>query len=387
MAGGLRLCTLPVLAGVTYTQVRAGSCREACMSGQRVIVGMSGGVDSSVAAALLVEQGYEVIGVTMRLWTLHDGDALPAKQQCCSVEDVDDARAVAQALGIPHYVLNFERRFQEQVVDYFVAEYARGRTPNPCLACNEHIKYRTLLDHAVALEADYLATGHYARVAHGPDRHRLLRAADAEKDQSYVLYTLGQGELARLLFPLGGYTKSEVRRIAARHRLPVADKPDSEEICFVPNNDYRGFLAERLPARPGAIVDIATGAEVGRHAGIHGFTVGQRKGLGAFGAPRYVVGLEPERGLVLIGAGDALHTRVAVAERLRFTAGQAPPPGARISAKVRYKSRPAAATLTVTGDTAEVRFDEAQRAITPGQAIVFYDEDEVLGGGTIMRNA
>jgi tRNA-specific 2-thiouridylase len=355
------------------------------MARPRVIVGMSGGVDSSVAAALLVEQGYEVIGVTMRLWTLHDGDALPSKQQCCSVEDVDDAVAVAQALDIPHYVLNFEQQFQDRVVDYFVAEYARGRTPNPCLACNEHIKYRTLLDRAVALDADYLATGHYARVAHGPERHRLLRAADTAKDQSYVLYTLGQAELSRLLFPIGGHTKDEVRRIAAGAGLPVADKPDSEEICFVPNNDYRSFLAERLPQRPGAIVDITTGTEVGSHQGIGGFTVGQRKGLGAFGAPRYVVGLEPERNLVLIGTDEALHTRVAVAERLRFISGAPPLPGARVDAKIRYKSRPAPATLLVEGDAAEVRFDEPQRAITPGQAIVFYDGDEVLGGGTIVK--
>ncbi|MBI2761342.1 MAG: tRNA 2-thiouridine(34) synthase MnmA [Chloroflexi bacterium] len=350
---------------------------------QRVIVGMSGGVDSSVAAALLVEQGYEVIGVTMRLWALHDEAALPGKQKCCSVEDVDDAVAVAQALDIPHYVLNFERRFQENVVDYFVDEYARGRTPNPCLACNEFIKYRTLLDRAVALDADYLATGHYARVDHGPTRHRLLRAADAGKDQSYVLYTLGQAELSRLLFPIGGHTKDEVRRIAVRFALPVADKPDSEEICFVPNNDYRTFLAERIPQRPGDIVDITTGETVGAHAGISGYTVGQRKGLGAFGSPRYVVGLRPESNLVLIGPDENLHTRVARAERLRFTAGYPPADPLRIEAKIRYKARPAAATLTITGDTADVAFDDPQRAVTPGQALVFYDSDEVLGGGTI----
>lgn len=350
---------------------------------QRVIVGMSGGVDSSVAAALLVERGYEVIGVTMRLWTLHDGDALPGKQQCCSVEDVDDAVAVAQMLGIRHYVLNFERQFQERVVDYFVAEYARGRTPNPCLACNEHIKYRTLLDRALALDAGYLATGHYARVLHGPHRHRLLRAADDAKDQSYVLYTLGQAELARLLFPIGDYTKDEVRRIAARWRLPVADKPDSTEICFVPNNDYRAFLAGRVPQRPGAIVDVTTGAPVGEHAGVAGYTVGQRKGLGAHGAPRYVVGVEPQRNLVLIGTDEALRARVALAQRPRFTYGTAPPPGTRVEAKIRYKSRPAPATLTVDGDRAVTVFDEPQRAITPGQAVVWYDGDEVLGGATI----
>lgn len=353
----------------------------------RVIVGMSGGVDSSVAAALLVEQGYEVIGVTMRLWTLHDADALPGKQHCCSVEDVDDAVAVAQALGIRHYVMNFEREFQAKVVDYFVREYARGRTPNPCLACNEHIKYRALLDRAVALGADFLATGHYARVEHGANGARLLRARDTAKDQSYVLYTLGQAELSRLLLPLGGYLKSEVRAIAARYALPVAGKPDSEEICFVPNNDYRAFLAERLPASPGALVDAATGAVVGEHTGYTGFTVGQRKGLGAFGGRRYVVGIRPATNVVVIGEEELLMSRTAVAERLRFTRGTPPPAGTRVDVKIRSKSAPAPATLCVEGDRATVHFDTPQRAITPGQAIVFYDGDEVLGGGTIESSA
>lgn len=352
---------------------------------ERIIVGMSGGVDSSVAAALLVEQGHEVIGVTMRLWTLHDGDALPNKQTCCSVEDVDDAVAVAQLLGIPHYVMNFERQFQEKVVDYFVDEYARGRTPNPCLACNEHIKYRTLLDRAIALDARYLATGHYARVAHGPEHHRLLRAADESKDQSYVLYTLGQDELSRLVFPLGQYTKDEVRAIAARFRLPVADKPDSEEICFVPDNDYRAFVGARVPQQPGAIIDITTGQPVGEHGGIAGYTVGQRKGLGAFGAPRYVVGLEPRQNLVLIGPDEALRVRRVFAERGRFISGHAPTDPIRVTAKIRYKSQPAAAVLIAHGDTVTVDFDEPQRAVTPGQAIVFYRGDEVLGGATIRH--
>jgi tRNA-specific 2-thiouridylase len=336
---------------------------------------------------LLVEQGYEVVGVTMRLWTLHDSDALPAKQRCCSVEDVDDAVAVAQALGIRHYVLNFERQFQENVVDYFVDEYARGRTPNPCLACNEHIKYRTLLDRALALDADYLATGHYARVRPTADGFALLRAIDLAKDQSYVLYTLGHPELSRLLLPVGEHEKAAVRGIAARFKLPVADKPDSNEICFVPNNDYRTFLEERLPAAPGALVDVASGAVVGEHAGYTGYTIGQRKGLGAFGGPKYVVGVRPETNVVLIGEIDALMARTALAERLRWVSGSPPPDGMRVQAKIRYKSAAAPAVLHRDGDRAEVRFDEPQRAITPGQALVLYDGDLVLGGGTIVGTA
>jgi tRNA-specific 2-thiouridylase len=354
---------------------------------ERVIVGMSGGVDSSVAAALLVERGYEVVGVTMRLWTLHDGDALPSKQQCCSVEDVDDAVAVAQTLGIRHYVLNFEREFREGVVDYFVDEYARGRTPNPCLACNEHIKYKALLERAVALDADFLATGHYARVRRTEAGHELLRAVDEGKDQSYVLYTLGQPELARLLLPIGDHAKAEVRTIAARFNLPVADKPDSNEICFVPNNDYRTFLAERLPRTPGPLVEAASGRVVGAHEGYTGYTVGQRKGLGALGARRFVVGIRPESNVVLIGDVDLLYASRVVAERLRWVSGHPPPMDTRVQAKIRYKSAAASASLTVEGETAEVRFDEPQRAVTPGQAIVFYDGDVVLGGGTIERSA
>ncbi len=352
------------------------------MAGPRVIVGMSGGVDSSVAAALLQQQGYDVIGVTMRLWTEPDPEGFSGRKQCCSIEDVDDARRVAQKLGIPHYTLNLERQFNAQVVDYFVAEYARGRTPNPCLACNEQIKFKALLERAIALDADFLATGHYARRIEAGGRFRLLRALDEEKDQSYVLYTLGQRELHRVLFPLGELRKPQVRAIAAELGLGVAQKPDSVEICFVPGNDYRAFVAARVPQRPGAIVD-EQGTVVGEHAGIANFTVGQRKGLGAHGDRRFVTELRPADNIVVIGPEAALLAGTLHAEQLRWTQGEPPEPDARVDVKIRYRSRPLPARLHVDGDRATVALETPQRAVTPGQSAVFYRGDEVLGGGTI----
>src|SRR6476661_5174738 len=248
------------------------------MSKQRVIVAMSGGVDSAVAAGLLVHQGYEVVGVTMRLWSREDGEARLHQKRCCGVEDIDDARAATEVLGIPHYVMNLEEDFNRSVVDYFVAEYARGRTPNPCLACNE----RVMRDEAGS---------------------HLLRAEDDSKDQSYVLYTLGRQELDRLFFPVGDYPKTDTRRLAREMGLPVHDKPDSAAICFVPGNDYRAFLAERLPQTPGDIVDL-DGAVVGQHAGVAGYTIGQRKGIGAFGEKRFVTSIDPQLNLVTIGDED-----------------------------------------------------------------------------------
>src|SRR3990172_11058861 len=274
------------------------------MSRTRVIVAMSGGVDSAVAAGLLLREGYDVVGVTMRLWTHEDPLAPRYHRRCCSVEDIDDARAAADALGIPHYVLNMEREFGARVVDYFVDEYRRGRTPNPCLPCNEHVKFRSLLERAAALEADYLATGHYARIDRSNGSYRLLRAQDEEKDQSYVLYMLGQQELSRLLFPIGGYRKGEVRRLAQELGLPIASKPDSADICFLPTVDYRDFIAQRVPEAAGDIID-RDGSVVGRHRGVAGFTVGQRRGLGvALGEKRYVTGIDPELNVIAVGSED-----------------------------------------------------------------------------------
>lgn len=354
----------------------------------RVVVGMSGGVDSTVAAALLAEAGYEVVGVTMRLWTIPRPEEFRGRQQCCSVEDIDDARRAAGQLGIRHYVLNFEEEFRRFVVDPFVAEYAAGRTPNPCIRCNEHIKFRVLLERAEALGADYLATGHYARVVHGKEGepHRLLRGRDTAKDQSYVLYMLGQRELARLLLPIGEYTKAEVRAQARRLGLDVADKPDSVEICFVPGNDYRRFVAERVELRPGPIVE-GDGRVVGRHEGVAGYTIGQRRGLGVVeGERRYVTAIDAVANVVVVGPEEELYRDTVEIGEVRWTSGIAPEVGAALEGKARSKAVPAPAVLvSVEGERARVRFRERQRALTPGQALALYRGDEVVGGGVILR--
>ena len=352
---------------------------------------MSGGVDSSVAAALLLEQGYEVVGVTMRLWTVDDPDASRHHRRCCSAEDTDDARAACDQLGIPHFVLNFEREFAAGVVDRFVHEYARGRTPNPCLACNNEVKFRPLLQHALALGADRLATGHYARVrpdgrpsGRRNDRgYEMWRAADRLKDQSYVLYALGQRELSRALFPVGEHTKEEIRSIARHRRLPNAEKPESADICFIPSGDYRAFVGGRVVSRPGDILDTA-GNRLGQHRGIVNYTVGQRRGLPARGGePLYVLSVESETNAVVVGSENELLAPGLIADELSFVSGVVPRQPFQSQARIRYASEPAPATVQVRGDCAEVRFYRRQRAITPGQAVVFYDGERVIGGGTI----
>jgi tRNA-specific 2-thiouridylase len=346
---------------------------------------MSGGVDSAVAAGLMVRDGYDVVGVTLRLWAQEDAQAPRLHRRCCSVEDVDDARAVADTLGIPHYVLNMEEQFASQVVDYFVDEYGRGRTPNPCLPCNEFIKFGALLERASAMDADLLVTGHYARLAGERGSRRILRAADTGKDQSYVLYMLGQEELGRLRFPLGVYHKEEVRALAAEFGLPNARKPDSADICFLPTADYRTFIAERVPQREGDIVDVS-GAVVGHHDGVAGFTIGQRRGLGvALGEKRYVTSINAEQNVITIGTEEDLSSIHLTARELRWIAGVPPANEFEADVKVRYRTPAQAAIIRLENGQAEVTFNRAQRAIAAGQAAVFYRGDEVLGGGIISK--
>ncbi len=342
---------------------------------------MSGGVDSSVAAALLVEQGYDVIGITMRLWTEARPEDYTGRSQCCAIEDIGDARRVAQRLGIPHYTLNLERPFRRFVVDQFIDEYANGRTPNPCLNCNTFIKFDAFLERAKALGADWIATGHYARTATGANgRPQLLRGADSEKDQSYFLYTLTPDALAMTRFPVGDLQKSEVRAVAERHRLAIADKPESADICFVPGGDYRAVVATKVADRPGLMLDTE-GREVGRHHGVQHFTIGQRKGLqiGGGGERRFVTAIDAVTNVVTIGSSeDLLVDRIELSD-VRWLSR----PVDRFLVQLRYRSAPISARL----NGSQLLLDEPAQAVASGQAAVFYDGDRVLGGGTVESTA
>ncbi len=351
----------------------------------RVVVAMSGGVDSSVAAALLAEQGHDVIGVSMQLYDQTEGQT--GFGTCCTIDDLHDARRVAAAIGIPHYIVNFENRFDEQVVSNFIREYASGRTPIPCAHCNSDLKFATLLERAVGFGADALATGHYARVERGPDgRFALRRGADPGKDQSYFLFSLTQEQLARASFPVGHLDKDAVREEARRLKLRVASKPDSQEICFVPDGDYAGFIERAAPEvrKAGAIVDRG-GAQLGTHNGVHRFTIGQRKGLGlSSNAPLYVIEIRPEQAEVVVGPRDALGGTTLTASQVNWVSGDAPREWTQVTAQIRYRHDAAPARVRATDVArAELEFAEPQTAITPGQAVVFYEGDLVLGGGWI----
>jgi tRNA-uridine 2-sulfurtransferase len=358
---------------------------------ERIVVGMSGGVDSSVAAALLVEDGYDVVGVTLRVWPWTEPeDAARRFGSCCSAETVGDARAVARRLGIPHFLLNTEAEFGRAVIDRFVDDYRDGRTPVPCVACNKDLKFGSLLRRARAWDAAAVATGHYARVRTDPatGRAQLLRARDERKDQTDFLWSLSQDQLVAARFPLGELTKDDVRAHARRLGLVTADKPESQEICFIPDNDYRGFLRRRDATvfRPGRIVD-RTGAVRGEHAGIANFTIGQRRGLGITGdGPSYVVDLDPSTDTVTVGGLADLDQDRLIATHVSFVSGEAPQEPVRVEAKIRHRHTAARATVRMLdASTAEVSFDEPQRAITPGQSVVWYQGDLVLGGGVIGR--
>lgn len=354
----------------------------------KVVVAMSGGVDSSLTAALLVHQGYDVIGATMQIWDSEREDT--DERGCCSLSAVADARRVADKLGIPYYVLNFRQLFQETVVDYFIAEYSAGRTPNPCIACNRYVKFEGLLKKALALGAEYVATGHYARIGYDGARGRFLlrKGVDPAKDQSYALYHLNQHTLKHFLMPLGEYTKTETRQMAREIGLAVADKPDSQEICFVPDDDYQSFLAEKAPAslKPGDIVDTR-GRVLGRHKGLPLYTVGQRKGLGiAAGRPLYVVALDTDRNQVIVGDDNDVFASELVAGDLNYIAFDDLTAPLTAAVKIRYSAREAPALITpLAGGQVRIRFETPQRAITPGQSVVFYDGDIVLGGGIIGK--
>lgn len=349
----------------------------------RVVVAMSGGVDSSVAAALLVEQGYAVVGIMLKLWSEAGGSRV---NRCCAPADVAIARSIADQLRIPFYLLNIADSFKSIVVDYFVEQYAAGVTPNPCIQCNRHIRFELLLNKALGLGAQYLATGHYARIRQSNRAYQLLRGVDANKDQSYVLSVLGQHQLAHAMFPLGELTKPEVRAHAARLHLSVAEKAESQDLCFLGSGDYREFLTRHAPGaiQPGVIRDTS-GKVIGGHTGLPFYTIGQRKGLGvAAPEPVYVISKDVANNAVIVGTLNELGRRECVATGMHYVSNVAPVDPFRATAKIRYKARDAAVTVFPQGDRARVEFDDPQRDITPGQGLVLFDGEMVLGQGIVV---
>ncbi|MSQ23260.1 MAG: tRNA 2-thiouridine(34) synthase MnmA [Chloroflexi bacterium] len=369
------------LARVTRAEVRLQ---------QTVLVGMSGGVDSSVAAALLHEAGYRVVGITFNVWPEGDNQSAFREDACCALGAVEDARRVCDRLGVPHYVVNLRDVFQRRVIDNFVAEYRQGRTPNPCVRCNQFIKFDALLAKAEALNADCVATGHYARTTQLPNgRWALRKAADGRKDQSYVLFVMGQDRLARVRFPLGDLQKGDTRQVARDLGLHVADKPESQEICFVPTRNYRDYLREEAPESfsAGPLVN-ESGEVVGQHEGIAMYTVGQRKGIGlAAPQPLYVTQIDVKNNTIVVGGQEGLFRTDALVEACNWMAIEGLSEPKRVRAKARSHAEEAPAWIEPEGDRVRVIFDEPQRALTPGQAIVFYEDDLVVGGGILAASS
>jgi tRNA-specific 2-thiouridylase len=353
----------------------------------KVMIGMSGGVDSSVAAALLKKEGYDVTGVTLKIWPEQSCGIQP-EGGCCSLSAVEDARRVAFKLGIPYYVLNFQNIFKDNVIDYFVDQYIKGRTPNPCIACNKFVKFGSMLDKAVSMGIDRIATGHYARIGKDSEsgRYLLKKSVTDLKDQTYALYNMTQYQLERTLMPIGGYDKNTIRDMARDMGFHIADKPDSQEICFVPDNNYGSFIESRMntPVKPGKFVDTK-GNELGEHKGIVYYTVGQRKGLGkSFGKPMYVVRLDVENNMVVLGEAGEEYSKGLIASELNWIAFEKPADSMAVKAKVRYSAKEEKAFITLLDEKRiRVDFDKPHRAVTPGQSVVFYSEDIVLGGGII----
>jgi len=358
------------------------------MNAEKVVMAMSGGVDSSVAAALLLKKGYSVIGVTMQLWP--DAGGAQREGGCCSLSAVEDARRVASMLGIPYYVMNFKDYFREKVIDYFVKEYLEGKTPNPCIACNRYVKFEELMRRAHSLGAKYIATGHYARIRYDNKLNRfvLKKSRTREKDQTYALYNMTQYQLEHTLMPLGEYTKDETRKIAKDLGLSVADKPDSQEICFVDDNDYGSFITNWVSREihGGSFVDTK-GNVLGRHRGVIHYTIGQRKGLGlALGRPVYVVDIDAENNVVVVGDETELLGEAFIVEDVNYIPFERLDNPLMVKVKIRYSAKPADAEIIPRGEnTLEVRLKTPQRAITPGQSAVFYRDDLVVGGGTIKK--
>lgn len=348
---------------------------------------MSGGVDSSVAAALLKEDGYDVIGITMQVWPPEQDSEEERFGGCCSISAVEDARRVADKLNIPYYVLNFRYIFEKEVINNFLSEYSQGRTPNPCIRCNEHIKFKALLNKAAGLEAEYIATGHYAQIKHDnpASRYLMFRGADKQKDQSYVLYMLSQEQLSKTLMPLGRKTKNQVREIAHKLGLRVADKPESQEICFIPDDNYRRFLKQSISSviKKGPIFDLE-GSQIGTHEGIVFYTIGQRKGLGiAAEQPLYVLEINKEANSITVGPLSGLSKQGLIGGNASFIAFDRLTKPINVQAQIRYNMQPLPAIIKPVHNKIELLFNEPQKAITPGQAVVFYDGDQVMGGATI----